>query len=200
MDIFNIETLKEIATAGKNVYAIPLPANNIEQLVTFSAKLENGEVTVNFEGEEDLIKKASSLDKTKFTEVVNKIYTSIIATIAIANNGSIFEGLMEFGGVYNGDKFYIITLELIINDSMISFTQKLNETINASITKDEMNELNLDLIDDTMIMFENVETEFTEDTAHDLANSVLYSAKKANFKSQIVMLYCDDVISIAIKS
>ena len=126
MDIYNIESLKEVATKGKNVIAVPLPANTIEQLVTFTAVLENNEVNVSFEGEDDLVKQASKIDKDKFNSIVNKIYTSLVATVAIANNGSVFEGRLELGGVFNGEKYYIISLELIIDNNIISFNQKLN--------------------------------------------------------------------------
>jgi len=200
MDIYNIESLKEVATKGKNVIAVPLPANTIEQLVTFTAVLEKNEVNVSFEGEDDLVKQASKIDKDKFNSIVNKIYTSLVATVAIANNGSVFEGRLELGGVFNGEKYYIISLELIIDNNIISFNQKLNEMINVSLSKDELNELNLELIDDTLIMIENVDDMFTEDTAHDLANMVFYASKKAKFNSNIVMLHCEDVLSIAIKA
>jgi prephenate dehydrogenase len=40
----------------------------------------------------------------------------------------------------------------------------------------------------------------SEDTAHDLANMVFYASKKAKFNSNIVMLHCEDVLSIAIKA
>lgn len=199
MEIYNFEAMKEMATVGNNVYAIPLPAKTIDDLVTVLIQLENNDVNVTFEGETDLVTKVKeSISQDDMTALVKNIYTALNATISIASDGAVYDTRLEMCMMSNGITNYLISADLFVGETVISFFEKFNDIVETIMDKSELSKMNFALIDNSLIMFETVEAELTKEVLVDLSNAVIYAAKKKAFTSSVVMLVCKDVVSIAI--
>jgi hypothetical protein len=132
------------------------------------------------------------------TALVKNIYTALNATISIASDGTVYDTRLEMCMVSNGITNYLISADLFVGETVISFFEKFNDIVETIMDKSELSKMNFALIDNSLIMFETVEAELTKEVLVDLSNAVIYAAKKKAFTSSVVMLVCKDVVSIAI--